>query len=89
MRGHALRFPGIVSGCTVDWFQPWPKEALVSVSKHFLRDFDLHCEENSKVEVIRTMGDIHDLVAEQCAEYHQRFVAICGNKLRCLKVIVV
>ncbi|CAL1284370.1 unnamed protein product, partial [Larinioides sclopetarius] len=43
LRTRALRFPGIVSGCTVDWFQPWPKEALTSVSRHFLRDFDLQC----------------------------------------------
>nr|XP_042899545.1 dynein axonemal heavy chain 5 [Parasteatoda tepidariorum] len=73
LRAHALRFPGIVTGCTVDWFQPWPKEALISVSKHFLRDFDLQCEAPVKTEVIRTMGDIHDLVAEQCAEYYQKF----------------
>ncbi|XP_054710373.1 dynein axonemal heavy chain 5-like [Uloborus diversus] len=73
LRARALRFPGIVSGCTVDWFQPWPKEALVSVSKHFLRDFDLQCDEMAKNQVINTMADIHELVAEQCAEYYQKF----------------
>ncbi|XP_035225006.1 dynein heavy chain 5, axonemal-like [Stegodyphus dumicola] len=73
LRARALKFPGIVSGCTVDWFQPWPKEALISVSRHFLRDFDLQCDETAKQEVIHTMSDMHDLVAEQCAEYYQRF----------------
>ncbi|GFY65841.1 dynein heavy chain 5, axonemal, partial [Trichonephila inaurata madagascariensis] len=73
LRARSLKFPGIISGCTVDWFQPWPKEALTSVSKHFLHEFDLQCDETIKQEVIRTMGDMHNLVAEQCSEYYQRF----------------
>lgn len=73
LRARSLRFPGIVSGCTVDWFQPWPKEALVSVSGHFLRDFPIQCDPEVKQQLIRTMGDMHTLVAERCTEYYQRF----------------
>ncbi|GIX87143.1 dynein heavy chain 5, axonemal, partial [Caerostris extrusa] len=73
LRARSLKFPGIVSGCTVDWFQPWPKEALTSVSRHFLKDFDMQCDQVIKQEVILFMGDMHNFVAEQCNEYYQSF----------------
>lgn len=34
-------FPSLVNCCTIDWFLPWPKEALQSVAEHFLNDVEL------------------------------------------------
>lgn len=34
-------FPSLVNCCTIDWFLPWPKEALQSVAEFFLNDVDL------------------------------------------------
>lgn len=31
-RTRARKFPGIINCTCIDWFQPWPKDALVSVS---------------------------------------------------------
>ena len=73
-RTRALKFPGLISGCTMDWFQRWPKEALIAVADHFLSKYDIRCSEEVKRQVIQSMGIFHDGVSESCLEYFQRFV---------------
>ena len=40
-RIRARRFPAIVNCTVIDWFQPWPYDALYSVGKKFLGEMDL------------------------------------------------
>ncbi|KAF5305838.1 hypothetical protein FQR65_LT07577 [Abscondita terminalis] len=72
-RNRAMRFPALISGCTLDWFQPWPKDALVSVAKHFLSSFDITCTEPVKLQLVEALGSIQDIVTETSIEYFQRF----------------
>ena len=36
LRNRFRMFPSLVNCCTIDWFNEWPTEALLSVSNRFL-----------------------------------------------------
>ena len=72
-RSRALKFPGLISGCTINWFQPWPKEALVSVATHFLQNFSIQCTQDAKRNLYKTMASVQDSVSVACSNYFQRF----------------
>lgn len=53
------QFPSLVNCCTIDWFDEWPTEALLSVSKTFLEQVDLGSL------------DMRSLIAELCVYVHK------------------
>ena len=72
-RNRSLKFPGLISGCTMDWFQRWPRDALIAVSNHFLKSYNIVCTEETKQQLVQCMGMVHDLVAQTCVDYFQRY----------------
>ncbi|XP_043195463.1 dynein axonemal heavy chain 7-like [Amphibalanus amphitrite] len=46
-RDRLRRFPAIVNCCTIDWFQPWPADALQAVATQFLAEVDMSEDERS------------------------------------------
>ena len=70
-RERARKFPSLFSSCTIDWFLPWPEEALVSVSKNFLGSFDIETGGNDeiKTQLEFHMGKVHRMVTEVCTIY--------------------
>ena len=72
-RSRALKFPGLISGCTLDWFQPWPREALIAVARHFLSNFSLLETPEIRTDVEKALGSIQESVAETAKEYFQRY----------------
>lgn len=37
-RQYCRAYPSVVSSCTIDWYEKWPKEALLIVANSFLRE---------------------------------------------------
>lgn len=57
LRNRVRKFPAIVNCCTIDWFQPWPPDALIAVSTRFLSE--------------ETLSDIERKAAiDMCLEFH-------------------
>jgi len=66
---RARKFPGLVSGTTIDWFLPWPEEALVTVSRGYLEPCPLEATPAAKEALILHMGTVHSMVVDVCGEY--------------------
>jgi dynein heavy chain len=48
-RERLRQFPSLINCCTIDWFQPWPEEALERVANHFLEDVELSQQERTEI----------------------------------------
>ena len=70
---RARNFPGLINGCTIDWFLPWPQDALVAVSTKFIGDFEMACDDKAKDELQTHMGFVHVAVTRACKEYFEKF----------------
>ena len=66
---RARKFPGLISCCTIDWFLPWPEEALVNVSQGFIKDFPVECTPEEKEALMVHMGAVHNMATQACADY--------------------
>ncbi|EGW00688.1 Dynein heavy chain 12, axonemal [Cricetulus griseus] len=40
-RNRLRQFPSLINCCTIDWFQPWPEDALERVAVNFLETLEL------------------------------------------------
>jgi len=70
---RSQQFPGLINGCTIDWFLPWPEEALVAVSSKFLGEFPMACDDRVKAGLQRMCGAVHAGVNKACSQYFERF----------------
>lgn len=60
-------FPSLVNCCAIDWFLPWPKEALQSVAEYFLNDVELDEREG----IVSICVDMQERVSLLSQRYYQ------------------
>jgi dynein heavy chain len=45
LRGRAKKFPALINCSVIDWFHPWPEDALLSVATKFLEEIEMDTPE--------------------------------------------
>ena len=72
-RERARKFPALFSECTIDWFLPWPKDALCNVAKQQVENFEelvaTTKKEIREKELPEWMSNVHSQVDEACEVY--------------------
>uniref|UniRef100_A0A383W4S5 Dynein-1, subspecies f n=1 Tax=Tetradesmus obliquus TaxID=3088 RepID=A0A383W4S5_TETOB len=60
LRSRCRNFPGLVNNTVIDWFEPWPEQALSSVATAFLESEDLPA--NLRPSIVEHMVLVHQSV---------------------------
>ncbi|KAG7392404.1 hypothetical protein PHYPSEUDO_000812 [Phytophthora pseudosyringae] len=72
LRIRCRNFPSLISCCIMNWFHPWPKEALVDVSLNFLQDVELSTR-GIQENVCHHMAEMHMSVTIACTMYAKSY----------------
>ena len=72
--GEALRsrlrsFPSFISCCTIDWFHPWPEDALEMVANTFLEECDL--EDSEHKACVQVCKHFHENIRDISEDFYQ------------------
>ncbi|CAM9543680.1 unnamed protein product, partial [Sphacelaria rigidula] len=67
-RTRCRRFPGLINWTQINWFRPWPRDALVKVSIWFLEDMKLGDVEMLE-NIAHHMAEVHGSVNEVSHKY--------------------
>ncbi|TPX75806.1 hypothetical protein CcCBS67573_g02914 [Chytriomyces confervae] len=68
-RNRCRMFPSLVNCCTIDWFDEWPREALLSVSRRFLEFVDLGSDE-TKANIAQLCVEVHSSVGATAKKFY-------------------
>lgn len=71
LRTRCRNFPGMVNNCVIDWFMPWPKQALQAVASNFLADND-KIPDGSRETVVSHVVFVHETVCSFSVEYERK-----------------
>ncbi|CAK0822423.1 unnamed protein product [Prorocentrum cordatum] len=68
---RAQKFPAVFS-VNINWFMPWPEDALVAVSNSFLSSFKVDCTEEDRRLLYQLTGAFQAQVRGMCDTYYSR-----------------
>eukprot|EP00471_Norrisiella_sphaerica_P010953 CAMPEP_0184498660 /NCGR_PEP_ID=MMETSP0113_2-20130426/39505_1 /TAXON_ID=91329 /ORGANISM="Norrisiella sphaerica, Strain BC52" /LENGTH=4666 /DNA_ID=CAMNT_0026886275 /DNA_START=34 /DNA_END=14034 /DNA_ORIENTATION=- len=72
MRQRCRKFPGLINCTEIDWFHPWPREALKSVSERFISTMPAFESKPALLPKVSShMAEVH-LAVENASEQYLR-----------------
>ncbi|KXS21993.1 hypothetical protein M427DRAFT_494431 [Gonapodya prolifera JEL478] len=71
LRERCRSFPGMVNNTMIDWFPPWPEQALLSVADAFLPEGEI--PNDSRSTIVTHMVKVHLSVGEASVQFLQRY----------------
>lgn len=74
MRVRARKFPGIINSTSIDWFHPWPKDALIDVAYKFLHETELDTDD-LRMRIAVNMAETHlsiDVANDKFRKFERR-----------------
>lgn len=69
-RTRARKFPAIINATVIDWFHPWPEDALLSVAGKFLEELEM--PEEIRESVVKFMPHSFKIVNNMSDEVKQK-----------------
>jgi dynein heavy chain len=78
LRVRMRMFPSLVNCTTIDWVNPWPEQALLSVSSSKLKDLPLDNLKKDDAVVMR------DNISRMCMEVHKSVIEMSADFLAAL-----
>uniref|UniRef100_A0A5K3FBS4 AAA domain-containing protein n=1 Tax=Mesocestoides corti TaxID=53468 RepID=A0A5K3FBS4_MESCO len=73
LRRRCQNFPGLVTNTTIDWFFPWPQQALYEVAKTLLLSHDLNILSDYYDAIIDHMVHVHLSVEGYTQEFVEKW----------------
>lgn len=58
-RTYFRNYPSIINSCTIDWFHPWPNDALSSIAQRFLAEEISSLAEPEQVNITKMFVEFH------------------------------
>lgn len=75
MKNRSRKFPGLINNTSIDWFHPWPTDALINVAFKFLEEVEFPSDEIRQaiaLSIARIHGSI-DSANEKFLKLERRF----------------
>jgi dynein heavy chain len=90
-RRRCRMFPSLVNCCTIDWFDEWPKDALLAVSTQFLGGVDLgSVEMRHKISemCVHIHSGVSTTAARMSAEIKRRYYTTPTSYLELINLFI-